>query len=312
MKKIILFGFVLLIVTFINGCGGGGDTSKEISTLSNQPSQSQSADKNDSEDSTSFQTGPYTVAGTYGTITLENGYKIPKDALFIDIRNEWERQNWEEEENQLVNTSLPLGSVGNAVYEYRDPNGQNPREVRDAFVDEVLDLAKRNKHRHIILICHSSSRTKKAAKLLSENGFTYIEQIEGGLIEWNAYHLPVGIVNEIVPSSSYRIPDDALFIDIRNEWERANGNYAKESIYGAVYEYRDPNGQNPRRVREEFVSEVLKLAEEDRHKKIILICHTSSRTTKATKLLVENGFTDISHIKGGLDAWKAKNLPLGE
>ncbi|OQX73637.1 MAG: hypothetical protein B6D59_05020 [Campylobacteraceae bacterium 4484_4] len=310
MKKVFLFGFLLLVAAFLSGCGGG--TPQSVSTSSDQPTLSQSPDTSDSEESSPPRTGPYTIPGTYGTITLENGYKIPKDALFIDIRNDWERQNWQQDGDELVNPNLPQGSVGNAVYEYRDQNRQNPRQVRDEFVDEVLNLAKNNKHRHIILICHSSSRTKKAAKLLSENGFTYIEQIDGGLNEWNAYHLPVGTVKEIRPASSHQIPEEALFIDVRNAWERDNGNYARGSLYGAVYEYRDKNGQQPRRVRPEFVNEVLNLAGGDRHKKIILICHTSSRTTKATKLLTENGFTDIAHIKGGLDAWKANSLPLGE
>jgi len=43
---------------------------------------------------------------------------------------------------------------------------------------------------------------------------------------------------------------------------------------------------------------------------IILVCQSGSRSTKAAKALVKQGFNDVNILRGGLLAWAKENLPL--
>ncbi len=166
MVKTIL-GSTLLILALV-ACGGGNSTadSERVSELSQLDNGNSSK--------------PHFEAGKFGEITLTRSYTIPSDALFIDVRNDWERVN-----------GYAAGSIGGVVYEYRENGGGGQRKVRDEFVDEVLAKVHGDKNKHIILICHSSSRTKKAEKLLADNGFSYVEHILGGFSRWDALDLPV-------------------------------------------------------------------------------------------------------------------------
>ncbi len=110
-----------------------------------------------------------------------------------------------------------------------------------------------------------------------------------------------GLFGNIELVQDYIIPTDALFLDVRNEWERDRG-FAKGSVGGAIYEYRAPGEED--RVRDEFLSEVIALVSNDLNKHIILICNSGSRTSAASEILSQNGFTNIYHIEGGMNAWR--------
>ena len=109
-----------------------------------------------------------------------------------------------------------------------------------------------------------------------------------------------------------KVVDGATFIDIRNLWEREYIGQPKEVISDViVYQIREDNGhgseiQGHRKLNKDFVKEVLKAVGGDKNKKIVLICHSGSRSSAAAKLLSENGFTNVYDIKGGFNAWEDK------
>ena len=53
----------------------------------------------------------------------------------------------------------------------------------------------------------------------------------------------------------------------------------------------------------------LSLLAPHKNKKIIIYCHSGSRSIKAARILETNGFTPIN-LKGGLIEWKKEGLPL--
>jgi rhodanese-related sulfurtransferase len=140
---------------------------------------------------------------------------------------------------------------------------------------------------------------------------------------------PAGKYGEINVTSDYKIPKEALFLDVRNPSERYKeavyaGKHAEGSIDGAIYEIRPGDTINP-----DFVNDVLSLPEVngDRSRYIILICNSSSRTQRAAEWLSTpqdqkwrnydgGGFTRVYHIKGGLngghgqDGWEAAGLEI--
>ena len=304
MKKIWMLSILITIILFNIGCGSGASKNRSFDLLS---------DDNESL----MGLGSYTQ-GEFGEIDVNSTYKVPKKAIFLDIRNDWERMDWQEEwsdekkEDIWTNSNLALGSIGGAVYEYRDQEDENNRSIREEFLDEVLKISSDNRAQRLLLICNSSSRTQKAAKFLSDNNFTFVEHVVGGMSAWGDANLTTATFDTIEVDGDYNVSKNSLFLDIRNSWEREDGNYARGSIDGAVYEYRDQQGEKDREVRAEFVSEVLSFCENNRTKPIMLICNTSSRTAKAAKLLVENGFYNIRHIKGGLVSWKGSGLLVGD
>jgi len=136
--------------------------------------------------------------GEFGNIELTPNYVVPKDAYFIDIRNDWESE---------VYGASPKGSRL-ITYQFRQKHAKNEsedyskRRINPNFVQEINDLVKGNKYAHIILICATSGRSGEygdsskdsAAKLLSNSGFRYVEHIMGGLFGDNGWldnNLPV-------------------------------------------------------------------------------------------------------------------------
>jgi rhodanese-related sulfurtransferase len=179
--KLVLRGLLSIgLVLSLTACGGDNDSGDEaVASLATSDTTTAKSD-----DKVALSNpGPFSK-GDFGEITLSQGYVIPLDAVFIDIRNEWERK---------VN---PKGSV-RATYEIRAVGADGKedksikRKMNENFVSDVLNLpaVAHDRNKHIILICASGSRSgahgektkDSAAKLLSDNGFTYVEHIKHGM-----------------------------------------------------------------------------------------------------------------------------------
>ncbi|PSR21096.1 MAG: rhodanese-like domain-containing protein [Sulfobacillus thermosulfidooxidans] len=48
----------------------------------------------------------------------------------------------------------------------------------------------------------------------------------------------------------------------------------------------------------------------DRNIPVLLICKTGHRSQAAAWDLLKMGFTDVQHLKGGMDQWKRENRPV--
>lgn len=95
---------------------------------------------------------------------------------------------------------------------------------------------------------------------------------------------------------------DALLVDVREPNEReANG-----SIKGAVAAPRgmlefwaDPKSNYH---RDEF----------DPERRIILHCASGGRSALAAAMMQDLGYTNVAHMDGGFNAWKASGKPIEE
>jgi sulfur-carrier protein adenylyltransferase/sulfurtransferase len=77
--------------------------------------------------------------------------------------------------------------------------------------------------------------------------------------------------------------DEFVILDVREPYEVALCNLGGTHI---------PLGQLPAR-----------LAELDRNREILVLCHHGSRSWRATLFLLESGFSNVKNITGGIDAW---------
>lgn len=87
---------------------------------------------------------------------------------------------------------------------------------------------------------------------------------------------------------------EATLIDVRTAGEFAGG-----AIQGAKnVDYRSGN----------FESEIMKL---DKNKPYFIYCLSGGRSSSAANFMRSNGFNEVYDLQGGIMAWQAANLPMG-
>lgn len=79
-------------------------------------------------------------------------------------------------------------------------------------------------------------------------------------------------------------PKDVIFVDVREGFEYKRGHIKHfQNIPLSVLEQR--------------------LHELDRSKSIVLTCKSGMRSRQAAKMLLKNGFTQVSHLQTGISGW---------
>jgi rhodanese-related sulfurtransferase len=78
--------------------------------------------------------------------------------------------------------------------------------------------------------------------------------------------------------------DKLVLVDVREEWE-----YALAKLDGSIL---IPLGTLPQ-----------SLARLNRDAEIIAICHHGMRSADATNFLLQQGFSNVKNLVGGIDAW---------
>ena len=78
--------------------------------------------------------------------------------------------------------------------------------------------------------------------------------------------------------------DKLVLVDVREEWE-----YSLAKQDGSIL---IPLGTLPQ-----------SLARLNRDSEIIAICHHGMRSADATNFLIQQGFTNVKNLVGGIDAW---------
>jgi rhodanese-related sulfurtransferase len=52
-----------------------------------------------------------------------------------------------------------------------------------------------------------------------------------------------------------------------------------------------------------------RLAELDRDRPVVVMCHSGGRSRRVAEYLSSNGFSDVFNLKGGIDAWSTEIDP---
>lgn len=53
-----------------------------------------------------------------------------------------------------------------------------------------------------------------------------------------------------------------------------------------------------------------KLGELNKNEPVYVSCQSGSRSTRAAKILLDNGFTEVYEVAGGMNSWTSANLPV--
>ncbi len=81
--------------------------------------------------------------------------------------------------------------------------------------------------------------------------------------------------------------DNLVLLDVREQWE-----YDLAKLAGSIL---IPLGTLPQ-----------SMAKLDRKAEIIAICHHGMRSADATNFLLQQGFTSVKNLVGGIDAWSVQ------
>ena len=160
----------------------------------------------------------------------------------------------------------------------------------------------------IITYCKSGGRSRNAANILVENGFTLVYDM-CGITDWIDKGYPVtteeeaaedndvdSVVQAITVDEAYEFfnNEDYIFLDVRSQSE-----YGYCHIQGAV---NIPVDELENR-----------LDELEKDKTVIAYCSGAecSRSGMAAQILVNNGFNQVYDMIGeGIDEWQEKGYPV--
>ena len=97
-------------------------------------------------------------------------------------------------------------------------------------------------------------------------------------------------VDEVLELFNKKDPD-YVFVDVRQpeEWEEGIIPGAKKISLGELEDHLD---------------------ELDKTKKYVMVCRSGGRSNKASNILMENGFQEVSNFQGGMLAWNDNDNPV--
>jgi len=100
---------------------------------------------------------------------------------------------------------------------------------------------------------------------------------------------------EVLPAEAVMLinKQDALVLDVREANELAQG-----SIIDAKH------------IALSALPDKIANLSSDKNKAILVTCKMGNRSAQACKLLLQNGYTNVSSLKGGITAWANEQLPI--
>jgi len=95
---------------------------------------------------------------------------------------------------------------------------------------------------------------------------------------------------------------DALVVDVRDAGNIASTGLAARGLNVSL-------GMLPVKADQELPEEWRDSRLQDRSRQVIVTCQTGENAARGGKLLKEMGFTNVSYMEGGMEAWKTAGLP---
>lgn len=112
------------------------------------------------------------------------------------------------------------------------------------------------------------------------------------------------MVRDIEANQAANLLKDAVYLDVRTVQE-----FKAERVEGAVNVPFMVQGDAGLEANAKFAEDA-QAALPDKTAKLIVACQVGGRSSKASAVLGSLGYEDVNNVLGGLNAWKADNLPL--
>ena len=93
---------------------------------------------------------------------------------------------------QLINHKDPLVLDVREADEYKNGHIQGAVHIPVGELEERIDELQTSRERPILIYCRAGQRSAQAAAVLKRREFSQIYKLDGGIMAWQAAHLPVG------------------------------------------------------------------------------------------------------------------------
>ena len=147
----------------------------------------------------------------------------------------------------------------------------------------------------LILVVAGETDYRAVIYSLARVGFeNVIGYLEGGILAWEAYGLPVtsGDVEDLQPRDLQAMLSNGarpVVVDVREPWEYQMGHVPGARLI--------PLGELSRR-----------LGDLDPEQPVVVICQSGNRSQSAAALLAQKGFKKVYNVVGGTSAWQMSGL----
>ncbi|MEO8598055.1 MAG: rhodanese-like domain-containing protein [Candidatus Solibacter sp.] len=187
----------------------------------------------------------------------------------------------------LVLDTRPAGQFGNAHV---------PGAMHIGLTGQFASWAGRllGLDRKVILVAEDRDAMLEAFTRLARVGIEHVEgYLEDGMTAWFREGLPVEQVPQITVQDLHREIEHVQLVDVRmpGEWEQMHIAQAQLKPLPKLTTLLDGL---------------------DREQPVAVHCKSGYRSSIASSLLKQAGFKQVMNVIGGLDAWKACDLPLAE
>ena len=93
---------------------------------------------------------------------------------------------------QLINHKDPLVLDVRETDEYQSGHIQGAVHIPVGELEDRVDELQDSRERPILIYCRAGQRSAQAAAVLKRREFSQIYKLDGGIMAWQAAHLPVG------------------------------------------------------------------------------------------------------------------------
>lgn len=156
----------------------------------------------------------------------------------------------------------------------------------DDFEGKIGDL-EIYKDQTIVLICNTGNKSGKAAQMLVDNGFTKVYNAEDGMEEYEYETVKYTNVTGSEFEKLVAENKDAIVLDLRDAKD-----FEKSSLENAVNIAMD---EFEAKYKEEL---------KDKDQEVLLYCNTGTRTSEASQILEDNGYTNIVNSIDGVKEYE--------
>lgn len=181
------------------------------------------------------------------------------------------------------------------------------------FLERLEDF---DRTQPIVLICRSGRRSTLAAEAAEEAGIANVVTAEGGMLAWNQYVLEKPDIRAIEKHANADHLREAIFDyngvpEVSVHW--AAQNLGRFRLID-VREAHELVGELGRVLQSEHIplGEVVETMKAwDADAPYVIMCRSGGRSARAALALMNQGFTNIASLEGGMIAWNGAGLPVG-
>lgn len=218
---------------------------------------------------------PVPAEGTFSTIDWSVALAAkPETVVFVDVRNAGE-----------LNEGYVKGSENIPIKELS-------RRAQNLPKDKSL-----------LVYCRSGRRSELASKYLVSQGFTRVYNIAGGYSAYPSKVAASEVASEAeVPAAPAVEQPKASITDV--EWDRA---LEMQKSGAFMVDVRTPEevaqGMVPGAVNIPLQEIKHRLNEVPKDKILLVYCRSGKRSMAASQILIENGYTQVNNVVGGILAF---------